>query len=355
VPPLLGAEALSFSQILSVSFPPIVCAALAYVPASVIEGLHREVMRAKRLGAYDLVEKLGEGAMGEVWCAEHRLLARPAAIKLVRAELLEKGVESRERALARFEREARVTAALESPHTVELYDFGVAEDGSLYYVMELLCGLDLATMLERLGPMPPERVVYLLLQVCESLEEAHRAGLVHRDIKPANIFVARRADHYDWIKVLDFGLVKAGDLRRDETNDVGLTVDGQIQGTPAFLAPEAATGEGVVDARADIYSLGCVAYQALTGELVFGASTPMKMAIAHVTEKPVAPSKRIGTPIPEALDGVVLACLEKSPSKRPASAAELRERLTAIHFDRPWTPKRAAELWREELAAHFHA
>jgi serine/threonine-protein kinase len=355
VPPLFDAERLSLSQILSVAFPQIVCAALAYVPASVIESLKREVARAKRLGAYDLVERLGEGAMGEVWRAEHRLLARPAAIKVVRAELLEKGGVLRDRALARFEREARVTAALESPHTVELYDFGVSEDGSLYYVMELLCGMDLGTMVDRFGPMPPERVAYLLEQICDSLEEAHRAGLVHRDIKPANVFVSRRADHYDWIKVLDFGLVKAQDLKREEKRDVRVTADGQIQGTPAFLAPEAATGEGPVDARADIYSLGCVAYYALTGMLVFDAKTPMKMAIAHVTEKPLPPSERLARPVPRALEEVVLACLAKSSSDRPASARELAERLAAIPFEKPWTRQRAAELWRAELPEHFHA
>jgi serine/threonine-protein kinase len=355
VPHLFGTPEPTASTILSMSMPPFVCAAIAYFPSTVIEGLHREIAKARRLGAYDLVERIGEGGMGEVWRATHRLLARPAAIKLVRTDVLAEAGDRRSVALARFEREAKVTAALESPHTVELYDFGVSDDGTLYYVMELLCGLDLATLVERFGPLPPERVVYLLEQVCDSLGEAHRAGLIHRDVKPANIFVSRRAEHYDWVKVLDFGLVRPRDVATLDESKVAVTGKGQIPGTPAFLAPESAVGEGELDGRADLYSLGCVAYFALTGGFVFESDSPMGMAVAHVTATPQAPSERLGSPLPKELDEVVLACLAKAPAERPASAKELAARLRAIRFETPWDVERAAAFWREHLSEHFHA
>jgi serine/threonine-protein kinase len=339
----------------SMTMPPFLCAAMAYFPSTVLESLHREVAQARRLGAYDLAERIGAGGMGEVWRATHRLLARPAAIKLVRPEIIGEAAERKALALARFEREAKVTAALESPHTVELYDFGVAEDGTLYYVMELLCGLDLALLVERFGPLPPERVVYLLLQVCDSLEEAHRAGLVHRDIKPANVFVSRRADHFDWIKVLDFGLVRPSERAVRDRNALLTTAAGQITGTPAFLAPEAATGEGELDGRADLYALGCVAYFALTGAFLFDADSPMAMAIQQVTVEPKPPSERLGTTLPKELEEVVLACLAKKPADRPASAKALAARLRAIRFDEPWTEERAARFWHDHLPEHFHA
>jgi serine/threonine-protein kinase len=336
-------------MIVSLTLPPLLCAAFAYVPSIILQGLHKEVARARRLGAYDLVERLGEGGMGEVWRAHHRLLARPAAIKLVRGALLDEGHDRASQALARFEREAKATASLESPHTVELYDFGVSEDGTLYYVMELLRGLDLATMVERFGPLPPARVAYLLGQVCDSLEEAHRAGLVHRDIKPANIFVCRRAAHFDWVKVLDFGLVKARDLDRGGKPDIAVTAENQIQGTPAFLSPESAVGDAPVDARADLYSLGCVAYYALTGANVFAAESPMRMAVAHVTEMPAPPSQRAGSAIEAELEEIVLACLAKSPKERPESAAVVAARLRKIAFREPWSPERSEAFWREHL------
>jgi serine/threonine-protein kinase len=339
----------------SMTIPPFLCAAIAYFPSTVLEGLHREIARARRLGAYDLVERIGAGGMGEVWRANHRLLARPAAIKLVRAEIIGGAGERKALALARFEREAKVTAALESPHTVELYDFGVAEDGTLYYVMELLCGLDLALMVERFGPLPPERVVYLLIQICDSLEEAHRAGLVHRDIKPANVFVSRRAEHFDWIKVLDFGLVRPRDRAARNEKALVTTAAGQITGTPAFLAPEAALGEHELDGRADIYALGCVAYFALTGALLFEADSPMAMAVQQVTARPKSPSVRLGKALPKELEDAVLACLAKEPRDRPASAKDLAARLRAIRFDEPWTEERAAHFWHEHLPEHFHA
>ncbi len=355
VPGLAGVPEPPSTVFWSMTMPPFLCAGIAYFPSTVLEGLHREIARARRLGAYDLVERIGAGGMGEVWRATHRLLARPAAIKLVRAEIVAEAGERKAQALARFEREAKVTAALESPHTVELYDFGVAEDGTLYYVMELLCGLDLSLLVERFGPLPPERVVYLLLQICDSLEEAHRAGLIHRDIKPANVFVSRRADHFDWIKVLDFGLVRPAEASARDKDSVATTAAGKIPGTPAFLAPEAALGQSELDGRMDLYALGCVAYFALTGALIFEADSPMAMAVQQVTAQPKPPSERLGKALPKELEDAVLACLAKQPDDRPESAKALAARLRAIHFDEPWTEERAAHFWHEHLPEHFHA
>ena len=206
------------------------------------------------LDRYRLVEKLGSGGMGDVWLAKHQLLARPAAVKVIRPEALG-NVERRESMIQRFQREAQTTATLSSPNTVRLYDFGVSETGSFYFVMELLNGIDLESMLERFGPLPPERVVMLLRQSCRSLSEAHAAGLVHRDIKPANLFVCRMGREFDFLKVLDFGVVK----RATSDQDVLLTGKGGITGTPAYMAPEFILGGDEVDGRADLYALGCVA------------------------------------------------------------------------------------------------
>ena len=212
---------------------------------------------AREFGSYELVTKLGEGGMGEVWVARHRMLARPAAVKLVRPELLGHDQRSRETAIRRFEREARATAALRSTHTIDVYDFGVTEDGSFFYVMEFLEGLTLDAMVRRYGPISAGRAVYLLRQICHSLGEAHARGMVHRDIKPANIFSSRLGPDCDFVKVLDFGLVKQTSDLNESTALTGL---GVAAGTPAFMAPEVALSQSDVDSRADIYAVGCVAY-----------------------------------------------------------------------------------------------
>jgi len=340
-----GQGAQTISILASLFTPQFVCAIFAVLLARVIHGLGTEVGRARRLGSYELVDRLGAGGMGEVWRARHSLLARPAAIKLIQPQALGAGDEASTHALReRFEREAQATALLTSPHTVEIYDFGVSDDGVFYYVMELLDGIDLETLVREHGPLPPERAVFLLQQACDSLDDAHRAGLVHRDIKPANIVAARRGRHCDYVKVLDFGLVK-GSLGRAQ--EVQLTEAGSIQGTPAYLAPEAATGRAPVDARADLYALGCVAYWLLTGALVFDATTPLGMAVAHVTVSPQAASTRASVPIPDELDRLILRCLAKDPAARPASALDLQRLLDAIPFAEPWTEERAAAWWRD--------
>jgi serine/threonine-protein kinase len=317
-------------------FPYILVVGMAYVGARVVYQLGTEVKRAREMGSYHLEEKLGEGGMGEVWRARHRMLARPAAIKLIRR------AGASEEAVRRFEREAQVIAGLRSPHTVELFDFGVAADGAFYYVMELLDGLDADSLLRRFGPVPPERAVYLLRQVCHSLSEAQSHGLVHRDIKPANVFLCRYGEEYDFVKVLDFGIVRT--IREPMETTPLHTGDNVIQGTPAFIAPEQAMGTAL-DGRADIYATGCLAYWLLTGQFVFTADTAMGLILQHARTPPVPPSVRTGRPIPAALEELVLACLAKDPEHRPQSARELSLRLAEIDGLSAWTQNRAREWW----------
>src|SRR5690242_135847 len=269
-------------------FPYILVVGMAYVGARVIYQLGTEVKRARELGSYRLEKKLGEGGMGEVWQARHRMLTRPAAIKLIRPRPVGDGAAGvTNEAVRRFEREAQVIARLRSPHTVELFDFGRADDGAFYYVMELLDGLDTDTLVRRFGPVPPERAVYILRQICHSLSEAQSCGLVHRDIKPANIFLCRYGEEYDFVKVLDFGIV--GAVRDGADHGTMETRENAIRGTPAFIAPEQAMGTEL-DWRADIYATGCVAYWLLTGQLVFTADTPMGYLLKHAHDQPPAPS-----------------------------------------------------------------
>ena len=293
------------------------------------------------LGLYRLMEKLGEGGMGEVWRARHQLLARPCAVKLIRPELL--GEKNREAATERFRLEARSIARLSSPNTIRLYDFGVSETGSFYFVMELLTGMDLASLVQRFGPMAPERAVYVLRQACRSLGEAHASGLLHRDIKPHNLYLCRLGFDFDVLKVLDFGLVKS---LSDETAQ--MTAEGVLTGTPAYMPPERVVG-GAADERSDLYSLGCVAYWMLTGRPVF-MGEPMAVMIHHARTAPQAPSKVGGPPIPERLEQIIMSCLEKAPDKRPSSAMELWQQLGEVTLPAPWTLERAEGWWCEHLA-----
>jgi eukaryotic-like serine/threonine-protein kinase len=325
-------------------FPYLLVVVMAYVGARVIYSLGTEVTRARELGSYRLVERLGVGGMGEVWRAEHRFLARPAAIKLIRSSEAGGGPGgASDSARRRFEREAQVIASLRSPHTVNLFDFGVASDGAFYYVMELLEGLDADTLVRRTGPLPSERVIHVLRQVCHSLSEAESRGLVHRDIKPANIFLCRYGEDCDFVKVLDFGIAKTttGFLHEGPT----LTRELTVHGTPAFIAPEQVTGANDVDGRADIYAVGCVAYWLLTGQLVFAGDSAMSFLLHHASTPPAPPSSRTELPIPRALDDLVLACLAKDPAGRPQTARELSNRLMSIEGAGSWTEERAKAWW----------
>jgi len=279
--------------------------------------------------------------MGEVWKASHRLLQRPAAVKLIRPEALGAG-EQDTQLQQRFEREARATASLESVHTVRLFDYGKTDDGSFFYVMELLDGLDLDSLVRRFGPAPSERAVFLLGQVCRSLEDAHDNGMIHRDVKPANIFVCKLGPDHDFIKVLDFGLVK----ETATSTDAGLTAAGVVAGTPAFMAPEVATGSAPVGPATDIYMLGCVGYWLLTGEQVFEGQTPLSIISQHISAVPVPVSRRTEMTVPSGLEDLIMQCLAKEPGQRPQSAHEVYRRLMAFNLDRPWTRERALRWWQ---------
>ena len=293
-----------------------------------------------RVGSYSLIEQLGSGGMGEVWLARHQLLARPAAVKIVREAAVGAGDDAHALRL-RFTREAQATAELQSPHTVQLFDFGVTDTGSFYYVMERLRGMDLQRMVERYGPLPPERAVFLLKQACLSLSEAHALGLVHRDIKPANLFICRLGPQYDFLKVLDFGVVS----RQARESTVSITVTGMVLGTPAFLAPELVSGDGPFDGRADIYALGCVAFWLLTGRPPFEAGDAMSMLMHHSNTTPLPPSTMSEESIPTDVDALVLECLSKAPSLRPANADVLWERLTKLSVADKWEPRHARVWW----------
>jgi serine/threonine-protein kinase len=276
------------------------------------------------------------------------MLIRPAAVKLVSPQELgsapNRDPELRRR---RFEREARATAGLKSPHTVQLYDFGVTDDGTFYYVMELLDGLNLDALVDGFGPVPAERAVHLLRQVCASLDDAHNNGLVHRDIKPANIIVSRIGSAWDFVKVLDFGLVKLEGGQQSDAS-LRLTDEQNVSGTPGFIAPEVVLGKPS-DHRVDIYSLGCVAYWLVTGKLVFEGPGAVKVMSDHIHTEPEPPSSRSKQPIPPELDRLILDCLEKDPDKRPATAAALQARLQAIPMATTWTPERAEKWWGSHL------
>ena len=329
-------------------FTTYLCGGMAYFVARIVYRFGVQLREARDVGSYRLVELLGEGGMGEVWRAEHRMLVRPAAVKLIRGEALGTDPATRQNAVQRFEREAQATSTLRSVHTVELYDFGVTDEGTFYYVMELLGGMNLETLVEKHGPVPAGRTIYLLRQVCRSLGEAHSQGMIHRDIKPANVFTCRLGPDYDFVKVLDFGLVK---LERGlESEDVDLTAHGAMAGTPAFLAPEQALGEGTVDGRSDLYSLGCLAYWLLTGMRVFEASTAMALVLEHVRTPPVPLSRRTELEIPADLETLVMQCLEKEPSDRPESATVLEKALAFCAAAGDWGRDEAEAWWRLHVA-----
>jgi serine/threonine-protein kinase len=304
--------------------------------ARTISRLRRQVAEARQLGQYRLRRRIGAGGMGTVYLAEHQLLKRPCALKLIRPE-----DTADPKALERFEREVQLTATLSHPNTVEIYDYGRAEDGTYYYVMEYLPGMSLADLVEQHGPLPPGRVVYLLRQVCLALREAHAAGLIHRDVKPSNIFAARRGGMDDVAKLLDFGLVQPA----ASTPAAHLSGEGQILGTPLFMSPEQARGGRELDERSDIYSLGAVAYHLLTGRPPFNQGGGIGVMIAH-THDPVPPPSLIRAGIPDDLERVVLQCLAKAPADRFADAGGLERALGECTCAGDWGPEQAARWWR---------
>jgi serine/threonine-protein kinase len=331
-------------------FTGITGTALATLASAVIYGLHREVTEAKQLGQYTLEEKIGAGGMGEVYRAKHAMLRRPTAIKLLR--------DGSERELRRFEQEVQMTARLTHPNTISIFDYGRTPEGAFYYVMELLDGVNLEDLVAKNGHQSPARIIHTLRQVCAALREAHGGGLIHRDIKPANIFLCRHGGLPDVVKVLDFGLVKeldsGGDTKESSIN--------HLVGTPLYMSPEAIASPNKVSAQSDLYALGAVAYFLLTGQPVFSGESVVEICSHHLHTVPVPPSKRVATPIPSDLEAIVLDCLKKLPSERPASAHELDRRLNACADANGWKEKDAETWWQrwdgrdtDEHPAHAEA
>jgi len=332
---LFGLPSLTFSQLLLTMARHLVSVGAAWMVAATVNQL-REAL-ASDYGDYKLKRKLGQGGFGEVWEATHRHQNRPAAIKIIRQDCDEE-------MSARFLREAETLVQLECPHTVRLYDYGSSESGQLYLVMELLRGVDLDQLVKRHGPQPPERVVSLLTQTCLSLEEAHGRGLVHRDIKPANLFLCQVGVEPDFVKVIDFGLVKPN------TVGTNLTLSNALLGTPDYMSPEQIQGRALSDSS-DIYSLGAVAYYLLTGTPVFPSQgNPMDVLLGHLSKLPEDPSQRLGRALPQVLVDVVMKCLEKEPGKRFSSARALYEELSQLNS---WDRADAVRWWQDHLGQEF--
>jgi serine/threonine-protein kinase len=310
--------------------------AVSTVASKVIYGLQKRAREALQLGQYTLEEKIGQGGMGEIYRARHAMLRRPTAVKL----LLGDGTETQ---LRRFEKEVQLTARLTHPNTISIYDYGRTPDGIFYYAMELLEGMTLEELVERHGPLPPARAIHLLLQVCGALNEAHRVGLIHRDIKPANIFICRRGEIADFVKVLDFGLVR--ELSRgDDTSQTNVNA---VVGTPLYMSPEAIREPDSVDALTDLYGLGGVAYFLVTGSAPFRGKTVLEVCAHHLHSLPPPPSTRAA--VPADLERVILDCLEKSKEARPQTARDLQRALEACADAGKWQ-SRDADAWWESAA-----
>ncbi|QDT29042.1 Serine/threonine-protein kinase PknB [Gimesia panareensis] len=299
----------------------------------------RAVIKAKQLGQYALEEKLGEGGMGVVYRGQHAMLRRPTAIKLLDIE------KTTDEAVARFEREVQLTSQLNHPNTIAIYDYGRTPEGVFYYAMELLDGINLDDLVKEFGPLPEARVIHLLKQVAGSLSEAHQRGVIHRDIKPANIFLTHRGGVYDFIKLLDFGLVKAVDGREQAS----LTSTNAMAGTPMYLSPEGINHPDQVDARSDLYAFGAVGYYLLTGTTVFDGETIIEICMKHVQDEPERLSDRLGKPVSPDLERIIMQCLEKDPAKRPQSASELVLALTHCEHDCQWSLQDASDWWKEHM------
>ena len=295
-------------------------------------------LKLKQLGQYTLEEKIGEGGMGVVYRARHALLRRETAVKLLLPDRADPA------AIARFEREVVLTCQLTHPNTIQVYDYGHTPDGIFYYAMEFLRGLNLHDLIVQFGPQSEGRVIHILSQICDSLAEAHHVGLIHRDIKPGNIFLCRRGGVADCVKVLDFGLVQ--EYRAEVSSPEVEASSHLIEGTPWFTPPEAIHGAAPVDPSSDLYSLGALGYYLLTGQYIFNADSVAEIHEKQLNAAPVPPSQRLASPVSADLEQLLLQCLAKAPSDRPASATDLRMRLVACAAAANW-PGTARSAWWE--------
>lgn len=304
--------------------------------------LRRENFAAKQIGAYNLNQKIGSGGMGDVYLAEHHLLKRPCAIKLIQTDLQSEG-----KAISRFESEVQATAQLTHPNTIAIYDYGHTEEGIFYYAMEYLPGLTLQEMVDSYGALPPDRLVHLLVQVCGALREAHSFGMIHRDIKPGNIIAAERGGLQDVAKLLDFGLVKS--IHSNKQDNAENSIDGAIVGSPHYAAPEVTMGEQP-DERTDIYSLGATAFFLLTGQPLFPGNKAIQVLFAHVNDTPPSP-RTLNADIPADLEAVILKAIEKKPEDRYGSVVEFAEALDNVACRLCWTQQKASTWWEEKCTS----
>ena len=347
---LLGQVTARFSDYLGASLAGAVAVAIAVVASRTVYGAGRQIAAARKVGSYELLHPIGRGGAGEVWEARHLLLARPAAVKRILPENLQGPTEARETALRRFTHEAQVTAELCSPYSVGLFDFGVGADGSLYYVMELLRGMNLQHFVYQFGAVEPRRGVHWLLQACHSLGEAHARGLVHRDIKPSNLFLCRYGRDVDFVKVLDFGLSKPALA----PEDLNLTGPGFHVGTPGYMAPEQIFGLPI-GPRTDLYALGCVAYWLLAGVTPFEDEVGGALLRQHAQAPPPLLSRKAAQAIPARLEELVMMCLAKAPEDRPSDADWLSAELRGCIQGEAWSQVEASAWWGKNLDADASA
>ena len=331
------AEVLAKNEGGSPALTPFLAAFISIFAAHSIHGLRLSAFQARRLAQYRIVRLIGQGGMGRVYEAEHLLLKRNCAVKLIQPEK-----SADDRALRRFEREVRSTAALTHPHTIEVYDYGQTNEGVFFFAMELLPGMNLRELIKAAGPLPPERAVHFLVDVCDALREAHEAGMVHRDIKPANIFASERGGIHDFTKLLDFGVVREIEFDNRLSNTFTM-----VAGTPSFMSPEQATSPDKLDPRSDIYALGAVAYFLLTGRPPFVGKTPMQVMLAQVAERPEPPSE-YRPDIPTDLEAIVMRCLAKDVNDRTPTAAQLRDDLLKCQCAGKWTQADAQNWWQQQ-------
>jgi serine/threonine-protein kinase len=337
---LSAAEAYAPLRFLRIAFGAVfgalvIAAAAALASALKMMQMHRELGSARRVGAYVLGRRIGEGGMANVYIARHDLLKRPTAVKLL------KPARATDEMVARFEREVQLASSLAHPNTVEIFDYGRTADGLFYYAMEYLDGVTAADLVARDGCVPVARAVHLLRQLCSGLAEAHAKGLVHRDVKPENVMVCRRGGEYDVVKILDFGLVKS--IATPHSRD--LTRSLRILGTPLYMAPERLRNPADVDARADIYAVGALAYLMLTGRKLFEAPDDLALTTRILNEEPARVAEVAPQPVPSELDILVAACLEKKREDRPQRVSDLVEAFEALAAEIPWTQREAAEWW----------
>lgn len=331
-----GEHVVTFEQVSDNILMLVLGVVTSAIGAHIINTLREEVFRARQLGQYRLKELLGAGGMGEVYLAEHRLLKRPCAIKLIRL-----AAQADPLALIRFEREVRATARLSHPNTIDVYDYGHTDDGTFFYVMEYLPGLNLSEIVYQFGPLPAARAVHMLRQTCGALREAHETGLIHRDIKPANIFAAQRGGLYDVVKLLDFGLVRTTHEAAQKEDAVG---ERGLSGSIHYMAPEQADFDGQVDIRSDIYSLGATAYFLVTGDPPFHRDQVLDILRAHHEEAVLPPSELVAD-LPTDVEAIILKCLAKRPEDRFQSIREVEKALSECSVAGQWGEDEAQQWW----------